>query len=472
MEESSLSISWDALTCSICLDILKHPVSLQCGHSFCLKCITDSWDEAGVCRCPHCRKTFTQRPDLCINIHLANAVEKLNMASQNRAGPDDIECSFCSEVKLKAVKSCLTCLASYCEIHIQPHNKISTLKNHNLVNPTRNIENYMCSQHQKALELFCTDHCVCICSSCVADKHKNHHTVLPERERAKKQSQLEELQRNTQDRISDRQKQIEVLKQTIKNVKGSVETEEQQSMEVLKDLIDSIEETCQKITQLFKDQENKEVERFKEPIERLKNEIEVLNKRDSELTELSETDNDIYFLQTFPSVSTPIHEVSHPSVDVSTDFSGELLRKELSHLKQSVEEISQWEFVEETEEGHHRSTSRLRKSVMRSTSQHSVTEVHHFDNTGMWLGNFQKALFILFFVSLGFSLFFICNMLYLPEIFPQSKSIVYNSISNQKCDDLCNWVTGMFNGSYGVLNCINRCVYIAESELEHICGKS
>uniref|UniRef100_A0A8C4T1B0 Tripartite motif-containing protein 16-like n=1 Tax=Erpetoichthys calabaricus TaxID=27687 RepID=A0A8C4T1B0_ERPCA len=186
MEESSLSMLWDALTCSTCLDILKHPVSLQCGHSFCLTCITDSWDQEGVCRCPHCRKTFTQRPDLCINIHLANAVEKLYMASQSRAGPDDIECSFCSEIKLKAVKSCLTCFASYCEIHLQPHYKINTLKNHKLVNPTRNIENYMCSEHQKALELFCTDHCVCICSSCVADKHKNHHTVLPEKERANK----------------------------------------------------------------------------------------------------------------------------------------------------------------------------------------------------------------------------------------------------------------------------------------------
>uniref|UniRef100_A0A8C4TGP4 E3 ubiquitin/ISG15 ligase TRIM25-like n=1 Tax=Erpetoichthys calabaricus TaxID=27687 RepID=A0A8C4TGP4_ERPCA len=378
MEESSLSMPWDALTCSICLDILKHPVSLQCGHSFCLACITDSWDQAGVCRCPHCRKTFTQRLDLCINIHLANAVEKLNMASQSRAGPDDIECSFCSEIKLKAVKSCLTCLASYCEIHLQSHYKINTLKNHKLVNPTRNIENYMCSEHQKALELFCTDHCVCICSSCVADKHKNHHTVLPEKERAKKKIQLEELQQNTRDRISDREKQLEVLKQTIKNIKDSVEIEEQESMEVLKDLINSIEETCQKITQLFKDQENKEVEKFKEPIERLEKEIEVLNKRDAELTELSETDNDIYvlqvrsatigkdlmkniffqfpyffavILQTFPSVSTPIHEQSHPSVDVSTDFSAALLRKELSHLKQSVEEISQWEFVEETEEG-------------------------------------------------------------------------------------------------------------------------
>uniref|UniRef100_A0A8C4T353 Tripartite motif-containing protein 16-like n=1 Tax=Erpetoichthys calabaricus TaxID=27687 RepID=A0A8C4T353_ERPCA len=169
MEESSLSMLWDALTCSTCLDILKHPVSLQCGHSFCLTCITDSWDQEGVCRCPHCRKTFTQRPDLCINIHLANAVEKLYMASQSRAGPDDIECSFCSEIKLKAVKSCLTCFASYCEIHLQPHYKINTLKNHKLVNPTRNIENYI---------------------SCVADKHKNHHTVLPEKERANKKVRM------------------------------------------------------------------------------------------------------------------------------------------------------------------------------------------------------------------------------------------------------------------------------------------
>ncbi|XP_065271977.1 zinc finger protein RFP-like [Emys orbicularis] len=63
------------LTCSVCLDYFKDPVSLDCGHNFCQACITQWWEGLRTnFRCPECRTTFSQR-NVKPNRQLRNIVE-------------------------------------------------------------------------------------------------------------------------------------------------------------------------------------------------------------------------------------------------------------------------------------------------------------------------------------------------------------------------------------------------------------
>uniref|UniRef100_A0A8C5KVT5 Tripartite motif-containing 58 n=1 Tax=Jaculus jaculus TaxID=51337 RepID=A0A8C5KVT5_JACJA len=49
--------------CSVCLDFLRDPISVDCGHSFCLRCISEFCEKSdsaqgGVYACPQCRGPF------------------------------------------------------------------------------------------------------------------------------------------------------------------------------------------------------------------------------------------------------------------------------------------------------------------------------------------------------------------------------------------------------------------------------
>ncbi|XP_055450391.1 E3 ubiquitin-protein ligase TRIM58 [Psammomys obesus] len=49
--------------CSVCLDFLQDPISVDCGHSFCLRCISEFCEKSdsaqgGVYACPQCRSPF------------------------------------------------------------------------------------------------------------------------------------------------------------------------------------------------------------------------------------------------------------------------------------------------------------------------------------------------------------------------------------------------------------------------------
>ncbi|XP_040211988.1 E3 ubiquitin-protein ligase RNF8-like [Rana temporaria] len=67
----------NALTCCVCMELYTDPVSLPCGHSYCMGCITRTWQNQHprVASCPLCARTYPNRPELNKNWGLCELVE-------------------------------------------------------------------------------------------------------------------------------------------------------------------------------------------------------------------------------------------------------------------------------------------------------------------------------------------------------------------------------------------------------------
>ncbi|XP_051557126.1 E3 ubiquitin/ISG15 ligase TRIM25-like isoform X2 [Myxocyprinus asiaticus] len=349
------SISEGQFSCPVCLDLLKDPVTIPCGHSYCMSCITDCWDQddqKGVCSCPQCRQTFTPRPTLCKNVVFAEMVEKLKQTKLLAAVPahcyakaGDVECDVCTGRKYKAVKSCLVCLNSYCQNHLQQHEKFFEGKRHNLMDASGRLHEMICRKHDKELDIYCRTDQQCVCYLCTMDVHKNHDTVTVLTARTEKQKQLEETQRKLKQIIQHREKCVQELREAVKSHKHSAQTALEDSERIFTELMRSIERSRSEVTQLIRDQEKAAVSQAEGLLESLEQEITDLRRRDNELQQLSHTDDHIHFLKSMQSLSVPLECPVFPRITVgSFDDVGKsvsLLRAKLEDLcKVEIQKIS------------------------------------------------------------------------------------------------------------------------------------
>ncbi|KAM7018168.1 tripartite motif-containing protein 16-like [Tautogolabrus adspersus] len=322
MAQKGVQLDRETFSCSICLDLLKDPVTVPCGHSYCMNCIKTHWDKEEkkkIYSCPLCRQTFPARPVLLKNTMLAVLVEELKKtglkaapADHCYAGPEDVACDFCTKRKLKAQRSCLQCLASYCEKHLQPHFEVAPLKKHKLVEPSKKLQENVCSRHDEVMKMFCRTDQQSICYLCSVDEHKGHDTVSAAAEMTEKQRELEVSRQNIQQRIQDTEKNVKLLQQEVKAINGNADKAAKGSEKIFTEMIRLMEKRRSDVKQQVRSQQQTEVRRVKELQEKLTQKITELMRRDAELEKLSHTQDHNQFLHDYPSLS-PLCESTHSS---------------------------------------------------------------------------------------------------------------------------------------------------------------
>ncbi|XP_031437628.1 E3 ubiquitin/ISG15 ligase TRIM25-like [Clupea harengus] len=347
---ASASVLQEEFCCPICLDLLTDPVTVTCGHSFCLKCITGCWnqeDYKGVYSCPQCRETFTPRPVIRRSTLLADVVEKLkkidlltDATSPCYAGPDDVECDFCTGRKHKAIKSCLTCMGSYCEVHIQPHNEVACLKKHKLVNACSRLQEKICSQHHRIIEVFCRTDQKLICMLCTMDDHNEHKTVSAIAERTEKQKKLLDMKWDNLMRIQQINKEVQEVKQAKKYLQMSAQVAVEDTEEIFTELISFMQKKCIEVKMSIRAQERAEVRQAEELSKELELEIAELKNRNADMNQLQPIEDPIDFLQSFQSHLASPAAKNLPKVTFKTKFSFSEVMKSVSPcLKEKTKEF-------------------------------------------------------------------------------------------------------------------------------------
>ncbi|XP_033936063.1 E3 ubiquitin/ISG15 ligase TRIM25-like [Pseudochaenichthys georgianus] len=360
MAQKGVQLDRESFSCPICLDLLKDPVATPCGHSYCMKCITQHWDGELIHSCPQCRQSFTPRPVLLKNTMLAALVEELKKTGPPAAAADlcyagagDVACDVCTGRKLRACKSCLVCLASYCDQHLQPHYESPVFKKHKLVEPSKKLQENICSRHNEVKKIFCRTDQLSICSLCSMDEHKGHDTVSAAAERTERQRELEGSRLNIQQRIQDGEKEVKLLQREVEAVNGSADKAVEDSEKTFTELIRLVEKRSSDVKQQLRSQQEREVSGVRELQEKLEQEISELKRRDAELELLSHTEDHNQFLLSYPSsLSAPLSGATHSSSTNTRPLSYfEDVTAALSALRDKLQDVlrEEWTHVSPTE---------------------------------------------------------------------------------------------------------------------------
>ncbi|XP_047669741.1 tripartite motif-containing protein 16 isoform X2 [Tachysurus fulvidraco] len=361
----------EQFNCPVCLDLPHEPVTIPCGHSYCMACITDYWDserrKSGSCSCPECRQTFDPRPTLCRNTMLAEAVEQLRVGNLSSTARESIRnahraadsasargaqerkavtkqlpassvpCDRCMEPRA-AVKTCLTCMASFCESHMKPHQTQAKLKSHELIAPTGDLTQKICPEHKYLQEFYCRSCQVYICWLCTSNQHKDHETLSTQAERTEKQKTILTVQAENLQKLHEREKELKDMKKVLETLKLSSESVSEETDKVLCELQHSVQRMADLIQQVMSSTGQEKISEAQQLVDKLEKEISQLRKKDSDLKELVTCQDNIYFLKTYQCLCSP--EFSElGSFTVNLDASFDPVKIVISDLREKVENV-------------------------------------------------------------------------------------------------------------------------------------
>ncbi|XP_051567324.1 E3 ubiquitin/ISG15 ligase TRIM25 isoform X2 [Myxocyprinus asiaticus] len=362
----------EQFNCPVCLDLPTDPVTIPCGHSYCIACIADYWDNEGrkngIYSCPECRQTFNPRPTLCRNTMLAEAVEQLRRGNLSISGRESIKsarraassasdrartrsggapkqlpgsavpCDRCPEPKA-AVKTCLVCMASFCEVHLKPHNTQPKLQNHELIAPTGDLSQKICPEHKYLQEFYCQSCQMYVCWLCTSNQHKGHESVSTQAERNEKQKELGAVVSENHQRLQERERELKDMKKVLETLTRSSDMVRDEADVVLSELQESMQRMLELLQEVMLSAGQEKVSEAQDVVTKLEAEVKQLKRKDMEMKDLINCQDNIYFLKTYQSLCSPLEGGELGPVTVNPEATFDPVRNVILQLREKVEEM-------------------------------------------------------------------------------------------------------------------------------------
>lgn len=279
----------DTFICSVCLETLKDPATLPCGHSYCLACIHEHWDKGdtrGQYNCPQCRQVFNPRPSLNRSTVLVDAMEKLRTNSLKQSHSTSIS-------------SAPPSMPIYLEILPDPVPVGAPQRQGSVYPQLPTVAPRPCPQHHRPMDLFCREDKECVCVECCQYSHKGHHAVKPQEERRERQKELVQMQAELQKRMQETEKKLKDLPQVARQHKALIQALQSESTDLFSELVKSVNLMGTQVGELLSTHEASLGSRAEGQIHRLEQEVVQLRWKSEEMSRMTEMQDHICFLKNF-----------------------------------------------------------------------------------------------------------------------------------------------------------------------------
>ncbi|XP_053552611.1 E3 ubiquitin/ISG15 ligase TRIM25-like isoform X2 [Bombina bombina] len=283
----------EEVTCPICLSIYTDPVTLSCGHTYCLSCINRTWDnqDEGEYSCPECQQRFRRRPELNRNLRLRNIAETF----QPTEPVNQIFCTYCVHSPVPATKSCLLCEASLCDTHLRVHSKS---EEHVLTEPTNSWGNRKCYKHKKLLLYYCTEDAACICESCsLAGEHRGYQVELLNEASEKKKEKLRDVLQKLTTKREKTEKRVQSLQEHRRGVREKAAGVTEGLTALIRDIRKQLKDLEKRVLSEITRQQEQVLLTISDLIQQLEKEKDELTRKMSHIEELCNMTDPLTVLQ-------------------------------------------------------------------------------------------------------------------------------------------------------------------------------
>ncbi|ELV09705.1 tripartite motif-containing protein 16 [Tupaia chinensis] len=266
-------------------------------------------------------------------------------------GEEEIPCDFClGSSRVRAVKSCLTCMMNYCEEHLRPHQENSKLHSHQLTQPVKDHDLRTCPAHHSPLVAFCCSDQQCICQECGQDEHRGHSMVPLDVAHRDKEAELRHTQLDLERKLKLNENAIARLQTNHKSVLVSVSEVKVVAEEKFGELLAAVRKAQADVMLFLEEKEQAALSQANGIKTHLEHRNTEMEKSKQELERLAAISNTVLFLEeyskfksaedgAFPSVYIGLKDKLSGIRKVITDSTVHLIQL-LENYKEKLQEFA------------------------------------------------------------------------------------------------------------------------------------
>ncbi|KAM3921112.1 tripartite motif-containing protein 16-like protein [Leptodactylus fuscus] len=233
--------------------------------------------------------------------------------SEESAG-DEVWCDFCVETKVKAVKTCLTCMVNYCGTHLRPHMDNPKLHSHQLVPPVNDAALRSCSVHGKPLQWFCKEDLMCICEECATGDHKDHNPIPCGNARKQVEVEVKEIVTEYDWKLKCAENAIVKLEANTTSIQNSVADAKRATDLQFEELQDAVKKAHAKVLEFLEQRERAAINQSIGIKTHLEQQCNELKKIKAKVEGIANHTSEFCFLQEYCEFKKATSDVALPSV--------------------------------------------------------------------------------------------------------------------------------------------------------------